>query len=219
MDKRFYKSKFSLIDFHVTKETRVLDVGFWGQGVGNEDINWPHLVISKKGCSLYGIDLDYDEDRLLSSSQNYSKQSAETFSLNTDFDIIFAGDLIEHLSNPGLFLNSCAKHLSPQGKLIITTPNCYNLFNMTEIFTKREPSVNPDHTFYFNEKTLIQFFKKNSWEIIELSGLYSLGCRYKRTLRKRIVDCLYWLSLRLTDKFIQTLVVVAQPAKTPVSRK
>src|SRR5215471_10772071 len=39
------------------------------------------------------------------------------------FDVIIAGELIEHLSNPGLFLNGCKALCSADTELILTTPN------------------------------------------------------------------------------------------------
>lgn len=44
------------------------------------------------------------------------------FKKNT-FDCVTAGEMIEHLYNPFLFLNECYRVLKPKGKLIITTPN------------------------------------------------------------------------------------------------
>ena len=48
--------------------------------------------------------------------------SAETFELQQQFDTIIAGELIEHLANPGLFLQQARKHLAPNGRIVITTP-------------------------------------------------------------------------------------------------
>lgn len=47
----------------------------------------------------------------------------ETYSFNKEFDVIIAGDVIEHVQNQGLFLSNIHKHLTKDGILIITTPN------------------------------------------------------------------------------------------------
>ncbi len=44
------------------------------------------------------------------------------------FDVIVAGEIIEHLENPGLFLRACRPLLSAEGSLIITTINAYCWF-------------------------------------------------------------------------------------------
>ena len=43
--------------------------------------------------------------------------------LNKKFDIIIAGEIIEHLENPTSFINYCFRHLKTSGRLILTTPN------------------------------------------------------------------------------------------------
>ena len=139
-----YKNKRELIENLISSEDIVLDIGFWGQGVTADDKNWPHKLLKNRAKDVYGLDLDFDTTRF--DKSKYFKMSAEKFSIPIKFDVIFASDLIEHLSNLGLFLESCSKHLKPSGKLIITTPNCFNLFNIAEKITKYEPTVNSDHT-------------------------------------------------------------------------
>ena len=40
---------------------------------------------------------------------------------NDRFDLIIASDIIEHLPNPGRFLEACRKCLQPNGTLLVTT--------------------------------------------------------------------------------------------------
>jgi 2-polyprenyl-3-methyl-5-hydroxy-6-metoxy-1,4-benzoquinol methylase len=204
-----YRNKKELIEAHVAPGMKVLDVGFWGQGVSAENPNWPHRLLYERARDLYGLDVDYDEGRLLAPQDHYRKQSAEDFSFDIKFDVIFAGDLIEHLSNPGLFLMRASEHLAPGGRLIMTTPNCFNLFNMTEKLTKYEPTVNRDHTCYFNEKTLRQLLGKNGWGVESFHYLYTLDSEYKESWKKRLLNITYRLLSRFTNKFIETVVVVA----------
>jgi 2-polyprenyl-3-methyl-5-hydroxy-6-metoxy-1,4-benzoquinol methylase len=207
-----YKNKKQLIESSIAPRTKVLDVGFWGQGVSASNPQWPHRLLKERGCDLYGLDIEYDEDRLLAPADHYRRESAEGFSFPLKFDVIFAGDLIEHLSNPGLFLKRAGDHIAPEGRLIMTTPNCFNLFNMTEKITKRDPTVNRDHTCYFNEKTLRQLLEKNGWRVEAFSYLYTLGSEYKESYKKKLLNCLYWFLSRFTDKFIETVVVSAVKA-------
>jgi 2-polyprenyl-3-methyl-5-hydroxy-6-metoxy-1,4-benzoquinol methylase len=108
----------------------VLDVGFWGQGVNIDNPSWVHNLLKKQGAKVFGLDIDFDTSRF--SGERYIKASAENFTSPTPFSLIFAGDLIEHLSNPGLFLDSSYKNLTQDGRLIVTTPNAFNLYNLTE---------------------------------------------------------------------------------------
>ncbi len=207
-----FKNKKELIDTLIKSGDVVLDAGFWGQGVRAEDSRWPHKLLREQAGDVYGLDLEYDESLVPSyRADHYFKQSAENFSIDKRFNAIFAGDLIEHLSNPGLFLDSCKRNLKDDGRLIITTPNCYSLFDLFGKIAHFEPVVNRDHTCYFSVKTLKQLFEKNGWEVQEVGFLYSLGYRYKESIKKRLLNALYRMLTWWTPKFVETIVIVAVP--------
>ncbi len=202
-----YRNKEQLIRSCIHKTDVVLDVGFWGQGITHEEENWPHTILKKNAQEVYGIDVDLRNSFL--NDPHYIQSSAEDFYFPVKFDVIFAGDLIEHLSNPGLFLESCRRNLKEDGRLVLTTPNTFNLFNITEKITKNEPTVNSDHTCYFNSKTLRTLLRKNNFLLKEVNYIYSLEIDFKESLKKKILNILYSLLSHVTDKFIETLVIVA----------
>lgn len=203
-----YKNKTDLIAKTVRGSDVVLDVGFLGQGIREDDPHWPHAMLRKTAGKVYGVDLKLAD--AYKNNPYYQESSAENFAFPVTFNVIFAGDLIEHLSNPGLFLQCCKRHLKPDGKLILTTPNAFNLFNIAEKFTKREPTTNSDHTFYFNSKVLRTLLRKNGMDAAEVSFLYTLECPHRESFKKKALNALYWLLSTRTDKFVETLVVVAR---------
>jgi len=136
---KIYKNKKELIEKLISPNDVVLDVGFWGQGIKINDKNWVHNLLLNRSKNVYGLDLDFDINRL-SHKENYQKANAEDFNFYLKFDVIFSGDLIEHLSNPGLFLKSCSRNLKESGQLIITTLNCFGFFSITEKISKSEPN-------------------------------------------------------------------------------
>lgn len=205
-----FKNKTALIESLVTKNDTVLDIGFLGQGIKEDDPNWPHSVLKRTAKKVYGLDLELPD--AYRSDPHYREASAESFSFPASFDVIFAGDLIEHLSNPGLFLDAVKRHLAPGGRLILTTPNTFNLFNIAEKLTKYEPTVNPDHTFYFNQKVLRKLLEKNGMQAEAFHYVYSLEYTHKESIKKKFLNFIYALLSRFTDKFTETLVVVARPA-------
>ncbi len=206
-----YKDKEALIAALVPEGSTVLDVGFWGQGTGPDSPRWVHALLGKRAKELWGIDLEYDEARLPGPPARYARMSAESFSLDKRFDVIFAGDLIEHLPNPGLFLDACRAHLAEGGTLVLTTPNAFNLFNMAEKLTKDEPTVNHDHTCYYNHKTLAHLLDKREWVVAETAYLYTLDLEHKESFKKKALNVLYALLSKVTPKFMETLVIVARP--------
>lgn len=203
-----YKNKKELISSVISPEDTVLDVGFLGQGINPTKPNWVHHLLQEQAKDVYGLDVDFDI--AVFSSDHYLKASAEQFSFGRTFDVIFAGDIIEHLSNPGLFLDSCAKHMPSTGALVITTPNCFNLFNLAEKISKSEPTVNKDHTCYFNSKTLKRLLEKNGWEVMRVDYLYSLDVDFKESFKKKMLNVLYKGASLFTPKFLETIVITAR---------
>ena len=103
------------------KDKIVLDIGCYAEI--KEEVNkekkldtWIHGFLSKHAKHVVGIDIAKKEIGILK-RQGYDVycQSAEDFKLNKKFDVIFAGAVIEHLSNPGLFLDKCREHLEKDG--------------------------------------------------------------------------------------------------------
>jgi len=51
------------------------------------------------------------------------------------FDILYSSEVVEHVKNPAVFLKTLVRHLSPDGILILTTPNAENLGPGTDALT------------------------------------------------------------------------------------
>lgn len=206
-----FKNKKELIASLISAEDVVLDVGFWGQGTTRQSPDWVHALLRKQAKDVWGIDMTYDVADVPGDPAHYLHASAESFSMDKKFDVVFAGDLIEHLSNPGLFLACAKQQIVPNGRLILSTPNAFNLFNISEKFSKGEPTVNSDHTCYFNSKTLQQLLRKNGWHVERTDFIYSLGVLHSESWKKKVLNGIYWLFSLLTPRFVETLVVVAVP--------
>lgn len=203
-----YRDKLDLIKKLVRPKTFVLDIGFFGQGVSFKSKNSPHNILSKITKNLYGLDLDFPKESF--DEKKYFRGNAETFESKIKYDYIFAGDIIEHLSNPGFFLESSSKNLKEKGKMIITTPNAFGLFNIIEKIFKNEPTVNKEHTCYFNSKTISELISRYDLKITEISYIYTLNLTYSESFFKKIQNTIYWLLSKFTNKFIETLVIVVE---------
>ena len=203
-----YPDKRALITSLIKPTDVVLDVGFWGQAIARHDPNWVHGILRERSKEVWELDLEYDESQV-SDPRRYKHASAEDVSFDVKFDVILAADLIEHLSNPGLFLQSCARNLKDGGRLIITTPNCFNLFNIASKLTHTEPIANKDETCYFNQRMLRQLLQKNGWQVVEADYLYSIGIVFRESFKKRFLNIVYYLLSRRTPKFVETIVVTA----------
>lgn len=203
-------NKIALVNELISKDDIVLDVGFWGQGVTLTSRQWPHRLLKERAKEVWGIDIVYDESTIPENERyRYAHAAAESFTFDTKFDVIFAGDLIEHLVNPGLFLDNVKRHLKPGGRLIMTTPNTFSLFVMAGKLTRPEPPTNPDHTFYFNRRTIKVLLEKCGFAVDQFGFMYTLEYGLTESVKKKFLNVIYRILSWFTPKYYETMIVVA----------
>lgn len=189
---------------------KVLDIGCVEHST--ENINqgrvWVHEELRKASSHLTGIDiLDEDISVLKQRGFNVQVQSAETFGFDETFEVIFAGELIEHLSNAGLFLDQCSKHLSRDGTLILTTPNAYNIYEIGKVVAhwSNDPYANPEHTCWYSPTVIRTLLGRHGFRVIEM---HFVDYPYiKPRLKHRLASM---LSALFGRKFKTTMIVVAK---------
>jgi len=98
-----------------------------------------------------------------------------------DFDIIHAGDVIEHLSNPGDFLYFCKNNLKSHGKIVITTPNPICKYSLPA-YRKYGFLANMEHTCWISPT--------NMNELCRRTGLVFAESHYKMNKNKSIKNIL-----------------------------
>jgi 2-polyprenyl-3-methyl-5-hydroxy-6-metoxy-1,4-benzoquinol methylase len=125
----------------------------------------------------------------------------QLFSLEP-FDIILAGELIEHLDNPSGMLKGATKLLKPDGIFLATVPNalcCQNLFGAQN----RMEIVHKEHTAWYSCQTISRLFEMCGYEKIRLFG-YTWGDNW---LMRRF--------LKFSPLFCDGIIVEAKPCQTP----
>lgn len=142
---------------------------------------WVHKAIKARAASVIGLDLSpEDVEYLRGFGYDMRVGNAHHFELGQKFDIIFAGDLIEHLEDLSGFFESCKAHLKPGGEIRISTPNPWHWKFVLRAALADEVPNNPDHTCWFCPRTLRQLVARH--------GLDLLGIRWgSRYLRDRLV--------------------------------
>lgn len=103
----------------------VLDVGCTGK---KADGRIPDVAVTlhqalKPVCkTIIGVDNDEGGIRILArASFQVIRADITTMDLERTFDLVIAGEVAEHLPNPGLALKNLVKHLSKTGRLVVTT--------------------------------------------------------------------------------------------------
>jgi len=93
---------------------------------------------------------------------------AENLEFGARFDIIVAGELIEHLSNPGRFLEGCRKSLKPNGQVILSTPNSFSPMYSLMYLKNFTRAFNPEHTLWLCPQTLNQIAERCGFRVTKI---------------------------------------------------
>lgn len=161
----------------------VLDIGSVGQDLdpatravitktdGNSQKYYLWNLLKAHARSLVGIDLEAPP------SGEIVRGNMETYSFGKQFDVAVAGDVLEHVSNQGLFLENIHRHLKPDGYLIVSTPNA----KWWTVFLK----PNETHTLWHDRFTLGEALRRTNFKIIEFH--YYPGNKPHYPLWKRIL--------------------------------
>ena len=125
------------------KDTKVVGIDNSSKSIEQANLHYPH-----PGVERFTIDILNSDDIV--------KRISSTFDLVTSFQVI------EHLSRPQEFLNSCTKLCSQNGYIAIVTPNQARLYNRLLALVGLKPEmIDPLH---FREYTLneLRFMGKKS---------------------------------------------------------
>jgi 2-polyprenyl-3-methyl-5-hydroxy-6-metoxy-1,4-benzoquinol methylase len=120
-----------LCRFTTNGNIKLLDIGFAEHGVEfAKQPDWFHRKLRLfGGNTIYGLDINAKVVQEISTLTKYENlitgdaTNPAFIVAGGGFDVIHAGDVIEHLSNLGGFLEFCKNNLMHGGRIVITTPN------------------------------------------------------------------------------------------------
>lgn len=136
-----------------TREKDVLDVGVVGQLNQRNSKDWLHGRIKKEAKSLVGVDI-VDEGIEKLNRNGFDVKHVSDLDDNNYYDVIVIGDVIEHVDNVRLFLEFYIPKCRKGGSIIITTPNPQNIELIFDIFIKKYPTINSEHTNFIDPQNL-----------------------------------------------------------------
>lgn len=154
---------------------RVVHVGFVDTGcrsMQDETGTWLHAHLEPVATSLVGIDVNEAgvKEAVAAGYEAYAVDCRDRQALRDlgvePAQLVIAGEVIEHLDDPGSFLDGLHNLVAPGGLLIITTPNAYGLFNVFASLARREIN-HPDHVVMFTWRTLTAMAARHGWEPVK----------------------------------------------------
>lgn len=184
---------------HRVGRSRVLHVGCTDWPLTGERVRNGRLLHAKlcETCeTCVGVDLDAEgiaQLRQLMPGRGFHVINAEQLSASpeladTRWDFIVAGDVVEHMNNPGLFFESARRLLKDDGTLIVTVPSAFSVKRFFWLLLTGQEQVHPDHTAYFSEATLTRIGERNGFKIAAIHGFQWIN----PTLKNRISNLLSW---------------------------
>jgi SAM-dependent methyltransferase len=154
----------------------VVDLGFVDESrmVSKQSLGtWLHDSVARAARTAVGIDSDPGGVEL-ARELGYEAYAAdcedrrELAELGLEpADVVVAGEIIEHLDQPGRFLEAVKVLVNDQGTLLLTTPNAPSMTNFLSGLMRRE-LVNPDHVGWYSWHTLQTLLGRHGWALREV---------------------------------------------------
>jgi SAM-dependent methyltransferase len=149
------------------------------------------LPLARLGARVRALDIDREDvARLVSRARelrmdnlNATVEDAFTFRHNVHYDVIVASEVIEHVLDPDALLANIVRHLEPGGLLIITTPNGYGPWELSNYVRPRHVArrwnwlrrvigkppyaagTGPDHCQHYTRGRLLKLFSRHGLDM------------------------------------------------------
>jgi 2-polyprenyl-3-methyl-5-hydroxy-6-metoxy-1,4-benzoquinol methylase len=109
------------------------------------------------------------------------------------FDVVTAGEIIEHMIDESAFLQECRRVVKPGGRLIVTTPNLSFLINRLLVLFGRMPRFvyEPYHYHCHTRDTLVEMLTSHGFvveRVIASHVLYSRRLHATGRIFERLAD-------------------------------
>lgn len=193
---------------------RVMDIGCCAHGVIKQKRSgelFLHGQIAESAREVIGVDNDAEAIRIVNEA-GYNVVFGDAMELSAlgleKFDVIFAGELVEHLSSPGKFLDEAAKCLNDDGLLIITVPNAFSYKRIKQLKKGIDDALwtHAQHTCWYSRATTRFLLERHGYRLIELA--YCDLFRSNRRM-KHLLDSLR-MGWAMGPRFAESIFAVAR---------
>jgi 2-polyprenyl-3-methyl-5-hydroxy-6-metoxy-1,4-benzoquinol methylase len=149
---------FIRLEFPDLKGKNILECGMAKGGVAD--------LLKNSGADLFGVDINSRAS--ISGVKFFQTDLNGGFpDFGVKFDVIFAGEVVEHLYDDAKFVREARGILNPGGYLMITVPNLVFSFNRIRMFFGKTPlfAYAPYHYHVYTKKTLEKMIESEGFEV------------------------------------------------------
>lgn len=170
----YYSSRRELLPYIPKNKKNVLDVGC-------SSGNFSALLKMERACLVHGIEYDPKSAAeaatkidlvLVGDALEKIKELQNGF-----YDLVTMNDVLEHMLQPGLFLQAIHEKLSPEGVIFAVVPNIryYKALNhilYDKDFKYEDAGIfDKTHLRFFTKKSIIRLFLNSGFEPINYFGI------------------------------------------------
>lgn len=172
---------------------RVLDIGVVEHdAISEQSDRWLHRHLVEVAASCRGVDVLEDGVAALR-DKGYDVVCHDVIAspLPERFDLIVAGDVIEHVGNPEGLMRAAREMLAPGGRFVLTTPNPYMLHRVVHHLRGRFPD-SVDHVLLLSPSNLAELGERvglrlDAWCGVTLKDLPGWRNRIATTGRRVLI--------------------------------
>lgn len=167
-----------------------------------------HQKLADSANRLIGIDIDKNSVDWLSEQGIPDLFVADARKIKLlidthefDVDVVVAGEVLEHLTNPEIFLCAIREGLKTDTELLISVPNAFYIEGMVRVLFSYE-KVHPEHVVYYSYYTVKQLLERCGWSIKEIKPCLYEATNVRTTLSQGLQLPLLWLSPHMAPGYV-----------------
>jgi len=157
----------------VQSNKRILDVGCGDGYIGSILKSQNNYIVGLDGSTKAIKVASTKLDKAIEANLN----TEWSLKVNEKFDVVFCGEIIEHIFDTDTFLENVKKVLNKNGILVLSTPNIASLGRRLMLLAGVSPNVettcrekDSGHIRYFTLKTLCKLLEDRGFEIKSVSS-------------------------------------------------
>lgn len=163
----------------------VLDLGCIDERHPERIASSLHAALKRANPAVVGADVDAAAIAAVAEMGfEVRRVDAQRDALGGPWDVVVAGELIEHLDDPGAFLDNVGRSLAPAGRLLLTTPNPFYLNQFFKVLKHGRPQVHAEHRAWFDPATLAVLLRSRGFEIEDFAWLAARRGPLRRALAR-----------------------------------